>query len=101
MEAKKKTVNGSEFTEDETKLIRKAAWATWQYIGADALRDVEGGSISRSEVIELVCDAGRLGETLSGRFYERPDLAKRFSTIGWSAMVKLVKPAFPFTRYGM
>lgn len=93
------------FTEDELKLIHSAAHTVWNDIGYDLLQAVadEKGkhinavTISRANVVEVVCDASRLEEQL--RRSGHKELAEKVSNcIG---IQKWVKPAFTYTRYGM
>ena len=99
------------FTDAELKVIHSAAVAVWAYVGADYL-ELGGRSITRSEVIEVVSDAGRLEEEVeragtraakAGRplDVDTKELAKRLTSLTYEQMVEMLRPAFPYSRYGM
>lgn len=79
--------------------IVNAMYRTWEAIGDDLLQCVAdcGGKIPipRSEVIECVCDAGRMGPY--GGDKEAYEISKKLS---WNDLKKLGKVAFPFAKYG-
>jgi hypothetical protein len=93
----------NDFTEEEIKRIGSLAAATWDYIGADALRCLEENGekpvMPRSHVIEMVLDASYM-ETYFGKKPEDKALLERFRKQDYKDMIKMVKPAFPFARYG-
>jgi hypothetical protein len=85
-------------TAAQEKKIQQCAVAVWEYIGNDIF-DVEGvgDSIPRSEVVELVIDAGRLEEQIR---LTDPALATEFGALDYKRKAVLVKPAFRYERYG-
>ena len=91
------------FTDDELKTIHSAAQGVWNDIGYDIFQaiaeneeqDINSVSISRSDVLELVCDASRLEKKLP------KDLRARWVALDYKAHLRLLKPAFAYTRYGM
>ncbi len=88
-------------SDDDTKVIRRAALRVFDEVAGDMLTMLaeEGqGSMTRAEVLEVVCDAGRLEQVLR-RDIKRPDLADYFSSLDYQAMKTLLKPAFPHARY--
>lgn len=95
------------FTEDERKAIGNAAADVWQAIGGDCLsaiveekgKNVDRVSMSRADVIELALDAGRMEDILKRR--ATPDLMARVAAADYATLIEVVKPAFPYTRYGM
>lgn len=82
------------FTADEVASIQEAARATWDYIGSDVL-SATGKDMPRSHVIEVVLDANRLDQHLPCK-----ELLARFYRLPYAARIKLVKPAFPYAKYG-
>lgn len=89
------------FTEEELRVIHSAAHAVWNYIGYDILTAVAedgGSSIPRSHVLELVCDASRLDEELGKK---DKALAARWEALDYKTHLRLLKPAFSYTHYGM
>ena len=89
-------------------VVCSAARRVWNEIGYDVLQMVEEqdgkDTVSREEVIELVCDAGRLDEEIA-RTYRRKgeqvppavtELLKNYGTLE-----RVIKAAFPYARYGM
>ena len=102
------------FNEDETKLIQNAVLRTWDEIGYDLLqavaadkgKDVNAVTISRSEVIEVSLDAGRPEDVMRSALRNWApaaalDLMTRWNALDYSSKIKLVKPVFTYTRYGM
>lgn len=93
-------------TEEQTKLLHSVAHSIWNYIGYDVFQaiadndgeDINDVTIPRAHVLELVCDAGRLEDDL-----ERKDavLADLVSKMDYQYLLKILKPAFAFNRYGM
>jgi hypothetical protein len=59
---------------------------------------VQDGEISQAEVIELVCDANRLEQQI---LRKNADLAKRVQDMDYKELIKLLKPTFPYKRYGL
>jgi hypothetical protein len=84
-----------QFTEDERRLIEQAAHHVWNEIAFDCVQD---GEISQAEVIELVCDANRLEQQI---LRKNADLAKRVQDMDYKELIKLLKPTFPYKRYGL
>jgi len=83
------------FTKEETEAIQGAASATWSYIGYDMLEANEGKALPRSHVIEVVLDANYMDAHLKDK-----ELLARFYRLAYADRIKMVKPAFPFARYG-
>jgi hypothetical protein len=101
------TTNTSKlFTDDELKTIHSAARSVWDEIGYDVLqataeergRDINAVTVTRAVVLELVVDAGRLNDALRRK---HADLAKRFDALDYPTMLRVLKPAFSYARYGM
>ena len=102
----------------ELDLLGAAANAVWQYIGGDILasaaetsRRGDAVTISRNEVIELACDAGRLEQELrraartrSGKLWDEvPDIEAtiaKWDRLQWPLHRTLLQPYFPYKRYG-
>jgi hypothetical protein len=82
------------FTPEEIASIQAAARATWDYIGSDVL-SATGKDMPRAHVIEVVLDANRLDQHLLCK-----ELLARFYRLPYAARIKLVKPAFPYAKYG-
>lgn len=107
------------FTELEIKELRGATYAAWNYVADDALqavaddkgKNIDKVSISRSDAIELALDAGRMEQILRERrrtaeVNGKPtaitdDLLARWDSVDYKQKIKIVKPAFQYTRYGM
>jgi hypothetical protein len=101
----KRLVVKHELTEAEVNEVQQAALSTWDYIGYDSLQafvdcgeasDINAVSIPRDEVIEAVLDANRI----DGRIKNKATLAK-FSKLDYETMQRVVRPAFPFSHYGL
>lgn len=99
-------------TDSQKTTIQQAAMRVWEEIGYDSLTAVmeeSGGkkdTMPRSHVLELVCDAGRLEDRL--RSMQRSgDLTVTSELLDWvehasmAQLTRVLKPHFPFTRYGM
>lgn len=109
-----KTVQ-TRFSDDEIKSIQGAALRVWDEIAYDCLqataddkgKDINAVTISRSQVIELALDAGRAEEMLMEHTKrdvtaeQRGDFLVRLRTADYQQLIKLVKPAFTYARYGM
>lgn len=99
-----RTLSRKDFTADEQKVIQAAASATWDYIGGDTLqcvadseeKDVNDVAIPRSHVIEMVLDANRIDD-----FIKDKALLEKMERTDYKVLQAIVKPAFPFARYGM
>ena len=107
------------FSDEELKTMQSAAYAVWDYIGADCLnavadekgKDVNAVTMSRAEVIELSLDAGRFEDQLADMRRNatragRPtvvtdDLMARIAACDYKTLIAAVKPAFTYARYGM
>jgi trimethylamine:corrinoid methyltransferase-like protein len=100
------------FGDEDVRAIHSAAHRVWEEVGYDVLTDgmgedayaeANGGrsgrTIPRSHVIEIVADAGRLEEQLEQDGHK--DLAARYAALDYEAIKKLLRPAFPYARYGM
>lgn len=108
------------FTDAEKRFVQAAALAVWQYVGGDLLASVAAGqetpvddvAIPRDEVIEIVADAGRLEEQLKAdaraAAKARRDLAEidfdalvaKVGALDYAEVKRLLRPAFPYARYG-
>ncbi len=110
--------NNSKFTEDEIKVIQSATLRVWDEVAYDCLqataeekgKDINTITIPRSQVIEIALDAGRpeqifrsqLGSTkLNNNPTVTEDFIKRYGETDYKELIKLVKPAFPYSRYGL
>lgn len=93
------------FTDAEITAIQRAARGVWDSIGYDAItscaeadgKNPDRFTMSREEVMEIACDAGRLEEELNAA---GSDLAKRIQSLG-TDLYTLILPAFPEGRYGL
>jgi len=84
---------------EEMELIADSANAVWQEIGDDIL-GMEGGSIPRSDVIEVVVDAGRLEDRLKKDGIGKSIIDKWLSLSYEEKEKLLTKHAFKYERYG-
>ena len=95
-------MKAKDLTEEQKQRLGRAANGVWDYIGADCLRCMEECGekplMPRSHVIEMVVDADRLADEL-GREKES-DLLEFVQFAKYEEIVKALKPAFPFARYG-
>jgi len=95
------------FTAEEIQELGREANRVWDEIGGDCLqaiaddtgKDINRVSMSRAHVIEVVLDAGRFEQALGDNGYE--DLREKWITLDYKQKIAIVKPAFPYTRYGM
>jgi hypothetical protein len=94
-----------DWTDDEQKALQSAVQRVWQYVGGDYLqaagegrKNPESVTISRAEVIEVSLDAGRPEEEL--KKMKRPELAEKLNQTDYASLIKMVRPAFPYGRYG-
>lgn len=103
-----------QFSDEEIKIIQQAASATWQEIGGDALQSIaesqgknpETFTLRRAEVMELALDANRPDHHITRAIKDwdetkRADFWKRFRELSYEQLIQIVKPAFPYERYGM
>jgi GAF domain-containing protein len=81
---------GVRFTDDERLILRMVAHQVWQQIAHDVMAD--GQTLTRDEVIEVVCDADRLATQV------RSMLARRVGESG-EEIYAVVRPAFPYAKY--
>ena len=94
------------FTPDEKVLVQRAANQVWNEIAYDLLqstaeslgKDINRVTLTRANVIEVVCDASRLEEAL--RRNGRKDLADKVAQHDTS-IYRVVRPGFPYERYGL
>lgn len=88
------------FTPQEKEIIRGAAHAVWNEIGYDVLTMVQEqdgkDTIPRAEVLELVCDAGRLEDQIRDA-----DLRTKVSNASGKQLYAILRPAFAYSHYGM
>jgi hypothetical protein len=107
------------FSDDEIKAIQQAAKAAFDYVAGDLFVTIAedgeisetGVSISRAEAIELALDADRAADQLRvirrrDRIANREsvvtdDFLARFEQAGYEQLKRIVRPAFPHSRYGM
>ena len=86
------------FTPEELREVRSAALRLWNEIAYDAFE--AGGrrrkSLKRAEVVELVCDAGRLEDQL--RRMNRKELAEKIAHPDVD-LEGIVSEAFPYASY--
>lgn len=100
-------IKKTKLTEDEVKCIQLTAYSVWCEIAYDALlglADEKGKSVdevtySRAEAMEMALDAGRLEGLL--RQNGKADLAAKFDALDYAEMQAIVRPAFPYARYGL
>jgi hypothetical protein len=97
-------------TREQQAVIGSYANRVWQEIGYDVLtmvKEQDGkDAIPRDEVIELVCDAGRLEDELrralrGGSTAVTQDMINWVTKASMAQMEAVLLPAFPFTRYGL
>jgi len=106
--------SGTVFSESEQEAIRSAARRVWDECGYDCLlatadeegKPVERVSISRDQVIEIALDAGRAEHFLQrdlkkGSSVVTAEFMKRYQAAKYDELIAVVKPAFPFERYGL
>lgn len=94
----------AQLTEAELTTIRMAAHAVWNYIAADVMtavidehpNDPEKQTITRDEVLELTCDAGRLEAQIRRT---NKTLATRVANLQYRTVLDILRPAFPYERY--
>jgi hypothetical protein len=100
------------FTPEELKIIGDAAQAVWNEIGYDVLQAIgqeKGGSaesatVKKSDVIEMVLDAGRLEDQLKRTKGVTDDLQERVRKDLYSGSIierYLGRSVFTFAIYGM
>lgn len=102
------------FSDDEKHIIRQAASAAWNEIGYDAItsiaeahgKDPDAFTLSRPAVIELALDANRADRFLerSTRDWDEPrrtDFFQRFARASYPQLCRIVRPAFPHSRWGL
>jgi hypothetical protein len=109
------TSKKSTFTDEEVRRIQNAAAAVWQECGGDVLqataeelnRSADRITMSRAEVMEIALDANRTEDMLK-RHSRDPesrkateDLIRRMNALSYEELKRLVRPAFPYARYGM
>jgi hypothetical protein len=101
--AKKAEKKLAALPKEERDKIGSAARSVWDYVAYDALQmvqEMDGKDwVSRAEVLELATDAGRLEDQLKRD--KHPELAEITKHVGYDALVKLLKPYFPYAKYGM
>lgn len=89
------------FTPEQDKILEAGLWYTWQQIGYDVMQSMQENehrsTISRAEMLEVVCDAGycksydrAAGELLDQLFDTAPTLQKAYNYL---------KKFFPHSRY--
>lgn len=101
-----------EFSEHEKKFIGGEAKAVLDECAYDLLESIaeeKGKSVNdvfikRDEAIEIALDAGRLEQRLRAAIRRgqcAQDLLQRWQMLNYQQGIDLVKPAFPFSRYGL
>ena len=91
-------------TKEQEEAVQRAALAVWSEIGGDCMEMAEDGRMSRTEVIEMVADAGRLEERLAwrmrddtrrhGRSVVDAELIEAVRRMGPDEIESTLKPAF-------
>lgn len=102
------------FNDEEVKLIQSAVLQVWDEVAYDVLQMVadekgkraEQVSIPRAEAMEVAMDAGRPEERLrqatrSWSKAKQEDLLTRWRQLDYGMKQQLVRPVFPYSRYGM
>ena len=99
------------FTDAEKDALRAAAKAVFDECAYDLLQAVaeenprREPTIPRAEAIEVALDAGRPEEQLRRMKSLAPEalaaLIEKFNAADYAQLVAIVKPAFPFARYGL
>lgn len=96
------------FTDAELEIIQAHAYAIWSECAYDILqavadekgKSVDEVSVSRAVAMEVSIDAGRLEERMRHDGRVSVDLVDRVRKADYKTIVKAVRPAFPFVRYG-
>lgn len=110
---RKKSMIVVSFSKEEIEHVQGAAHAVWEECAFDVLqatadeptwrggkaRNINSVTVSRAEVMEIACDAGRLEELLRRRD-KRVDLADKTKHLWMEHFEVLLRPAFPYARYG-
>lgn len=96
------------FTPEEALTLQRAAYAVWDECAYDLLtavaeerrKDVNAVTVPRSTAIEIALDAGRMEQRLatSGAPAE---LMEKIRAADYKTLIKTVRPAFSYARYGM
>ena len=107
-------LRATKFTLADKAFIHTCAQSVWNYIGYDVLHStaemkgkrIDSVSVGRSDVIEMVIDADRLDEQLrhESRSWGSAEQARFFTiwdALSYTAKRQLVRPAFPYTHYGV
>ena len=102
------------FSEPELEAIRSAASGVWDECAYDMLqataddkgKDINDVSVRRSVVIEIALDAGRPEERLKDMRRRKPELITddflaRYAAASYEQLISIVKPAFPYSTYGL
>jgi hypothetical protein len=95
------------FTPEELMLLHRAARAVWTFAAPatlDALATergttVDGVSLSRREVVDVVLATGRLDPAVR-RLAPPPTLIAKLAVCDDEMLLTVVRGAFPRTRYG-
>jgi hypothetical protein len=113
---KTKSPKPMKLTKEDAEALGRFASAEWDYLAGDAMQLVaeEGkSSMSRSGVLELVLDAGRLEGRIKGaRDSENraeepvPEKIEQYGRLltylkdaEYKAICRVLRPAFPYARY--
>lgn len=110
--AKAKTKATVMFTGDELHVLQRAASAVWDEVAYDVLQavaedkgqNINRVTIPRSHVIEIALDADRMVERVRRMKLEEKfvtELLDRVSAADYPTLIRAVKPAFTYTRYGL
>ena len=99
------------FSDEEKELIRRAASAVWDECAYDVLqgvadekgKNINAVTVSRAVAIEIALDAGRCEDRIrrSKNPLATADLLTRMSQATYRQLIAIVRPSFPFARYGM
>lgn len=92
-----------DWTDTEVATIRSMALGVWQDLGYDCLyalaedrgKDINDVYYRRAEVLDIVVDADRLSSKLD------PPLLAKFQALDYASMLRLIRPAFTYDRYGL
>ena len=84
-------------TDEEVKIVGRILNKIYQDIGYDLAECRGGGLMSRAEVYEVTCDAGRPQD--EARTVEQKAAIKKFFEIPYDKRQRMAKLFFPYARY--
>jgi hypothetical protein len=106
MSKRTRKTNAHLMTPDEVTIIQSVAHRVWNDVAGDclaALADEGRDYMTRAEVMEVALDANRPDEHFRRLVKEgklAADFLARYERLTYDELLTLVKPAFPYARYG-